>query len=140
MKIERDIEKKIRQKEEEAQRLREDLYKAEAYIEALQESLRLIKKTSGSGVEGESVRPGSLVDKARKLLRKTGSPLHVNELLRGMGKEVNKKNRTSLSGSLGSYVRQNYIFTRIAPNTFGLIEFGESEESIVDIPEGFGVD
>jgi len=77
-----------------------------------------------------------LIDKARTALRRVGKPLYIEELLRAMGKEVNKKNRVSLSGSLGSYVRQEYIFTRPAPNTFGLIEFDNSVEDA--IPEGFG--
>jgi len=132
MKAERDIEKRIKQKEEEVQRLKEELFKAEAYLEAMQESLRLIKKTS-SADGNDGIRPGSAVYKARAALRKVGKPLHVESLLRSMGKEVTKKNKVSLSGSLGGYVRQELVFTRPAPNTFGLIEFGEEE-----IPEGFG--
>jgi hypothetical protein len=134
MKIERDIEKRIKQKEEEVQRLKQELFKAEAYLEAMQESLRLIKRTSSTDAN-DGIRPGSSVYKARATLRKAGKPLHVDELLRGMGKEVSKKSKVSLSGSLGSYVRQQLIFTRPAPNTFGLIEFAEPEE---EIPEGFG--
>lgn len=135
MRAEQDIEKKIKQKEDEVQKLREDLGKAEAYIEALKESLRLIKKTSDPN---EGIRPGSMMYKVRSALRKEGKSLYVEELLKRMGMEVNKKNKVSLSGSLGSYVRQEIIFTRPAPNTFGLIEFDRLAESQDDIPDGFG--
>jgi len=136
MKAERDIERKIKQKEEEAQRLREDLLRAEVYIEAMHESLRLVKKTSNAEL-GNSIRPGSMIHKAQEILRKEGKPLYVGDLLNRMGREVTKMNRMSLSGSLGTYVRNKQVFTRPAPNTFGLIEFGNSAEDD-EPPEGFG--
>jgi len=146
MKAERDIERKIKQKEDEIQQLREQLFRAEAYLEALQESLKLIKRNADSD-SYEGVRPGSLVDKARRILLHAGKPLYVGDILKGMGKEVTKKTRASLSGSLGSYVRQGFIFTRPAPNTFGLIDFHEdTEENSAEnfdtdiLPEGFGVE
>ena len=135
MKIERDIEKKIRQKEEESQELRGKLLQAEAYLEAMQESLRLIKKTS-SADNGDTIRPGSMIHKAQLILRQEGKPMHVSALLERMGKEPTKPNRMSLSGSLGSYVRQSTVFTRPAPNTFALIEFEVPEEE--ELPESFG--
>lgn len=137
MRVERDLEKKIKQKIEEVQQLRENLYKAESYLEALQDSLKLFKKTSNAE-SNESVRPGSMVDKARKILLEANKPLYVGDILKGMGKEVNKGTRASLSGSLGSYVRENFIFTRPAPNTFGLIEFEDESEG--DIPDNFGLE
>jgi septal ring factor EnvC (AmiA/AmiB activator) len=138
MSAEKDLEKKIKQKEEETQRLKDDLRATEAYLEGMRASLRVIKKTSDAA-NGGTIRPGSMIDKARKALRQAGKPLYIEELLRKMGKEVSKKNRISLSGSLGSYVRDKNIFTRPAPNTFGLIEFDEIREDD-DVPEGFGQD
>lgn len=139
MRIERDIEKRIKQKEEEALRLREELVKAEAYIEAMQESLRLIKKTSNAD-DGIGIRPGSMIHKAQMVLRQEGKPLHVGDLLNRMGREVTKKNRMSLSGSLGTYVRNKQVFSRPAPNTFGLIEFDDSKlvPDQDELPEEFG--
>jgi predicted RNase H-like nuclease (RuvC/YqgF family) len=139
MKAERDIERKIKQKEEEVQRLREELVKAEAFIEAWQESLRLIKKDSNTE-NGNGIRPGSMIHKAQTILRQEGKPLYVGELLKRMGREVTKRNRMSLSGSLGSYVRNKQVFTRPAPNTFGLMEFGNSESASDqdELPDEFG--
>lgn len=139
MRAERDIERRIKQKKEEALRLREELFKAEAYIEAMQESLRLIKKTSNAE-DGIGIRPGSMIHKAQMVMRQAGKPLYVDDLLNRMGREVTKKNRMSLSGSLGTYVRNRQVFTRPAPNTFGLIEFEDlklvSDQD--DLPEEFG--
>ena len=132
----KDIEKIIRQKKEEIQRLKEKLLRAEVYLEAMQDSLRLIKKAPRIDQNDNIIRPGSMVHKARTALRKAGKPLHVNILLRTMKKEVNKKNKLSLAGSLGGYIRQKSIFTRPAPNTFGLIEFEQSHDD--HPPEGFG--
>lgn len=137
MKAEREIEKKIKQKEEDVRLLEKELIQAKAYLDAMRESLKLIGKSSAiNGVD--SVRPGSLVDKARAAIRKAGQPLHVDKILPAIGKDPSKKNKISLSGSLAFYVRQGTIFTRPAPNTFGLVEFEQSQGD--GPPEGFGED
>ncbi len=140
MKAIRDIKRKIAQKEDEVRDLRERLFKAEAFLDGLQESLRLFEKSSGVN-GGGGLRPNSTVDKVFKMLKQAGAPMHANDLLRAIGKEPTKKNKQSLAGSLGFYVRQGEIFTRPAPNTFGLVEFGEVEverELRNELPEGFG--
>lgn len=136
MRAEREIQKRIKQKEEEVGELRQKLVQAQAYLDAMKDSLRLIQKTSG-GNGSDSLRPGSLVDKARNAIQEEGKPLHVDKILKLIGKEVTKQNKISLSGSLASYVRQRIIFTRPAPNTFGLIELDETRD---ELPEGFGQD
>lgn len=133
MRAVRDIERKIKQKEEEIQKLREKLNRAEAYLEAMQESLRLLQRAT----KPDSLRPNSMVDKARKILRREGRPMHVSAILRAMGKEVTKDTKSSLSSSLGSYVREDEVFTRPLPNTFGLKEF-EDTENEEGLPDGFG--
>lgn len=137
MKVEREITKKIRQKEEEVISLKQQLLQAESYLEAMKESLRLIQKTSG-GNGTDSLRPGSLVDKARNAIREAGKPMHVDNILKKIGKDLTKDNKTSLSGSLGNYVRQGIIFTRPAPNTFSLLEFDDPSQD--DLPDSFGQD
>jgi hypothetical protein len=136
MRAEREIQKRIKQKEEEVSELRQKLVQAQAYLDAMKDSLRLIQKTSG-GNGSDSLRPGSLVDKARKAIQEAGKPLHVDKILKLIGKEATKQNKISLSGSLASYVRQRIIFTRPAPNTFSLIEIDETHD---ELPEGFGQD
>jgi hypothetical protein len=54
---------------------------------------------------------------------------------------LNKSTRAAVAGSLSAYVRNGEIFTRPAPNTFGLIEFGgKVETSLNGPPRGFGFD
>jgi hypothetical protein len=70
-------------------------------------------------------------------LRKAGKPLHITDILKGIGKTTSKKDRVSLSGSLGWYVRRNEIFTRPAPNTFGLKEMEDISKE--EPPDDFGL-
>jgi hypothetical protein len=88
----------------------------------------------------QALRPGSAVAKARDAIKKAGKPLHVTEILHAIGSEVDKKNRISLSGSLFGYVRRGGVFTRPAPNTFGLQEFQNARmRAEAEPPLGFGV-
>jgi hypothetical protein len=69
--------------------------------------------------------------------------MHITEILKALNEPVDKKHRLSLSGSLSSYVRNSQIFTRPAPNTFGLIEMnksanGSEESGEFEVPEDFG--
>lgn len=135
MNIQREFEKKIKLKEEEARELEQRLAQTRAQLDAFREALRIVSR-SADGTSGDNLRPGSLVDQARKKLLEVGKPLHVDKLLIAIGKENNKNNKTSLAGSLGQYVRQGIIFTKPAPNTFGLKEFEEMNQD--DVPENFG--
>ncbi|MGH8012745.1 MAG: hypothetical protein ACREQ4_09625, partial [Candidatus Binataceae bacterium] len=68
------------------------------------------------------LRADSAVAKARELILKAGGPVHINDLLVALGKAVNHNTKAALAGSLSDYVRKNHVFTRPAPNTFGLLE------------------
>jgi hypothetical protein len=94
---------------------------------ALQE-LEAVKKTlpeeEGDERQPEiALRKGSDASQARDALRKERKPLHVDDLLRAAGKEVNKKTRASLAGQLGLYARKNQVFIKTGPNEFGLLEW-----------------
>jgi hypothetical protein len=134
MNVQKELEKKIKQKEDDVRRLEHELIQARAYIDALRESLKLISRSTDSAII-DTIRPGSLVDQARVIIRKAGHPLHVDKIISGMGKENSKKVKSSISGSLGQYVRQGIVFTRTNPNTFGLKEF---EDQPPDFPDDFG--
>lgn len=138
------LTKQIEKKQAEIQRLEDDVREAEtklrearAYVQALNDVLKTIPKEEKDAnattlpAAVRELRHGSDVAKARDALLKAGAPLHISELLPAIGKPVNKQSRVSLSGSLGAYARDQIIFTRTAPNTFGLIEFqntGSREE------------
>ncbi len=93
------------------------------YLNALQDTLKLAPGSNGNANGNAELRTGSLVALAREILRKAGKPMHVREILKDMEKEATRNNRVSLSGSIGGYIRRNQIFTKTAPNTFGLKEF-----------------
>jgi hypothetical protein len=121
------IQDRLRKKEQEIQALEEKLRAAKVYIQALQDVIRLMEEddnASESVQQEASLKPGSAVAKARELILAKGTPLHISDLLLALGKESTRESRASLTSSLAAYVRRGEIFTRPAPNTFGLAELG----------------
>jgi hypothetical protein len=135
MYLRKEFEKRIERKREEIAVLEKQLSEAKAYLMALEDSVKLVSK-AGENEDGNTVnlRPGSDLAKAREFLQGVGKPAHLSKIVEGIGKELNKANRVSLSGSISGYVRKGVIFTRPAPNTFGLVEFEVEAEP----PPGFG--
>src|SRR5580698_6206937 len=116
------LEKRIEEKQNEVWHLRRQIRDAEVFIQALEEAVGLLPKEPAD--DGPiTLRPGTNVDKARLALIAKGSPMHITELLKALGKPDDNDGRAALSGSISAYVRKNQIFTRPAPNTFSLIEF-----------------
>lgn len=136
------IEAQLAKKESEILMLEEKLKSAKVYIRALQDVMREIDRgTSSEESDGDVVlRRGSLADGARDLILDRGSPMHIDDLLKALGKVVTRETKASLTGSLAAYVRKGEIFTRPAPSTFGLVELNhfESEEAASEPPVGFG--
>lgn len=131
MQIQREIERRVEKKRQEIADLQKRLHAAESYLSALLDTLKMLPK------EGEAapvLRPDSDLARARDFIRSKGRPQHVSEILKGINKDLNHANKISLSGSLGGYVRKGNIFTKTAPNTFGLIEFEKTEEKMETDP------
>ncbi len=120
------VQKEIEKKQEEVRGLEGQILECNAYIQACQDTLKMIPKDQEPSSTEVTLRHGSLVAKARDVIRSAGKPLHVGEILAAMGKPEGKKNRLGLSGSLSAYVRDGKIFTRPGPNVFGLIELSEN--------------
>lgn len=141
MKFRDDLLKRIEKKELEIRDLEKQLAAAQAYLQALQETIRMLPKEprTGQSPPAQVLRPGSGVAKAREAILKAGKPLHISDLLKALGRPVDKNSRVSLSGSLSGYVKRNEIFTRPAPNTFGLIELNHSQMPEDEPPDDFGV-
>ena len=138
MSIRSELEKKITRKQEEIATLERSIEAAHSYLQALQDTLKwLPKEASDTQASTHQLREGSDMAKARDLIREAGRPLHISEILKGLGKEDTKEAKLSLSGSLSGYVRQQRVFTRPSPNTFGLIG-PLSNMSLPDPPENFG--
>lgn len=134
------IEEKLRRKEAEIQALDEKVKAGRIYIQALRDVLRLLSEDeSQEGSADTTLRSGSAVAQARDAISAAGAPMHVDDLLTAMGKEPTREAKSSLIGSLSAYVRRGEIFTRPAPNTFGLTEMEQAEPVIEDgPPSGFG--
>ncbi len=140
MHIREQFQRLLDRKHQEIRNLELQLEKAKTYVEALQDSMRLLPK---DGTSGEAtLRPDTTLAKTRDLLRKAGTPMHISEILKALGAGTDSKQILSLGGSLAGYVRKGKIFTRPAPNTFGLIEMnGKSDLKVEeDIPDDFGSD
>ena len=136
------IHEKLKKKEQEIQSLEEKLRAARIYVQALQDILKLVGADSPAEPAESAIKAGSAVDKAREAILRKNKPLHINDLIEAMGKEVTRKSRASLTSSIAAYVRRGEIFTRPAPNTFGLVELGHKTPGVVahqpQPPQGFG--
>ena len=126
MQLQREIDRRIDKKRLEILELEKQLGEAKAYLLALLDTAKWLPK---SGDKEVTLRPGSDLARARDFIKVHGRPQHVTDILKGLGKEVNKPNRISLSGSLSGYARKGAIFTKPAPNTFGLIELENGGEN-----------
>ncbi len=114
-----------------------ELTRMKAYLDGLQDSLKLLPQ-EGAVSQSKALRDGSDLAKARDILKQEGKAVHLDELLRRIGKEANRNNKGALGGSLSGYVRKGQIFTRPGPNVFGLLEF-ENVNAPEAPPEDFGL-
>ena len=134
------ISERLRKKQQEIQSLEEKLRSARVYVHALQDILKLIGNGKEEASNKSNLRAGSGVAQARDVILKKGVPVHINEILSALGKEFSRASRASLTSSIAAYVRRGELFTRPAPNTFGLVELGHTSVSNLDSepPIGFG--
>lgn len=137
MGLRKEFQKRIEKKQQDIEQLKGQIREAEIYIQALQDSLKLLPKEDEDHNTPRTLRLNSNLAKSREAIKRGGQPLHISELLKIIGLENNKKNRLSLSGSLASYVRRKEIFSRPQPNTFGLLELGHVASQ--EPPPGFGL-
>lgn len=139
----RQIEKLIEKSEDEILSWQVAIDYKKSYIQGLRDTLKYLPKDAVA-VEESQLRPGTTLAKTYDFLREQGSPVHVMEILKALGKEPTNKNRVSLSGSIGFYVRRKQFFTRPAPNTFGVIDAPANLQrnglSVDEPPEGFGIE
>lgn len=140
MTIRDQFQKLLDRKQQEIQELEMSLEKAKTYAQAIQDSMRLLPKNPSLNEEEQALRPGTALAKTREILKASGKPMHITEILKALNQPIDKKHRLSLSGSLSTYVRKSQIFNRPAPNTFGLMEMSTStaEEGGVELPDDFG--
>jgi hypothetical protein len=132
MGLREEFQKRIDRKQQEIEEIQLKLKEANSYLQALLDTMKLLPKDASVIGTSQILRPGTALAKARDAIKKAGHPLHVSEILKALGKPPDKKYRISLGGSLSGYVRKGEVFTRSAPNTFGLIELGSKPSSLED--------
>jgi hypothetical protein len=131
MDFRKELTKRIKKKESEnldietqITNLQNQLDRNKSYLQGLYDSLGLLPKDEEETGKSEvQLRANSDLAKSRDALRLAGHPLHIKELLTAIDKPITQSSKVSLSGSISFYVRKKQIFTRPAPNTFGLREF-----------------
>lgn len=121
MSIRKEIERKIERKRAEVEELQRQVDAGKAFIDGLQEALRLTPPDEDAPVV--ELRQGSDLESVRNILRQETKPMHIDSIIVKMQKDYTGNMRAGLAGSLSSYARRNKVFTKTAPNTFGLIEF-----------------
>ena len=140
MSVRTEIEKRIERKRRELVDLEQSMREARVYIQALEDTLKILPREGVNDGSADSVlRPNSNVARARDAILRAGSPLHVSAILETLQKPPTKSARAAISGALGAYVRRGEIFTRPAPNTFGLVELGTHAPD-EEPPGDFGLD
>ena len=136
------LQKLIDRKLAEIDRLEAQLRDARVYVQAVQDSFKLLPKEGNETISSKGLRPGSALAQVQEFLRREGAPQHISTILEFLGKPLDKQNRVSLSGSLGGYARDRRIFTKTGPNMFGLLEFeseaGHEQPELPGLPEDFG--
>lgn len=135
------IEERLRKKEQEVGALEDKLRSSRVYVQALKDILKMLGEDIIEAYDTESIlRTGSAVDKARRVILDRKEPVHIDEILEALGRDVTRESKASLTSSLAAYVRRRDIFTRPAPNTFGLAELGHVaiEDVEREPPASFG--
>jgi hypothetical protein len=137
MGLRENFQKLIDKKQQEIRGLELQLREAGAYIQGLQDSMKLLPRDGAAEKTEHTLRPDSTLSRTRDILKASRVPMPINEILKALGLPVDTKNRVSLAGTLSGYAKKKRIFTKTAPNTFGLLEF-ESTEEEDELPEEFG--
>jgi len=136
----RDIEKRIEKERQIIAGLQSQIKHSESFILGLQEALKVLPKdgTIKSSRRSGTIREGSDMAKIRELIKQTGRPMRISEIVTGLGRPDTKSNRMSISGSLGRYVRKGFVFSRPGANIFSLIDMKDNTSN--ELPPDFGAE
>src|SRR5947209_4024296 len=98
MAIPSELKKRLEKKQEELIELEGQVRETRAYIQALQDTIKMYPKEEQDIVQvpESNIRSGSLVAKARDVLKKKGTAMHVSDILKAIGQEDNKERRLSV--------------------------------------------
>lgn len=139
MGLKKELEKRIEKKRLEIAELKKQAELSEMYLQAMLDTYKLVPKDEDSGESIlKSPKAGTELAKAYLAIKTAGKPLHITDILKFMEKPPTQQNKTSLTGSLGAYVRRGDTFTRPAPNTFGLKVLEVAEPTALSLEENEG--
>lgn len=129
----------LRQKQQRAAELRQELTQIEAELAEARELLAAGKSQPSKararrvpvGTAKRPIQSNSSVDWAKRVLDMVKTPLEVDDLLGKIrqigGPQIQKP---TLVSNLSRYVKQGNTFNRTAPNTYGLIEWDRAATDI----------
>lgn len=138
MGIRQRLEEKIKKKEQEIADHESSIREAKAYMQAVNEALKLLPREQAKASTPERLlRPGASAHKALQVLKASDDPMHISDILRAIKMDNSKLNRISLGATLSRYSRNGEIFKKTGPNTFGLTE--KKYEGHEEPPEDFGL-
>jgi len=134
------VEDKLARKQREIVNLEQKIKDAKVYVRALKDVLRLMDGDSTSSSNESKLKEGSSAARAQQIILNIGRPLHIDDILVAMGKDITRGTKSSVTSALAAYARKGEIFIRTAANTFGLLELGhrEEQERQAHPPENFG--
>jgi len=132
MNLRKEFEKLIEKKRAEIDDAQKSIASAEAYIQAMTDAIKKLPKDDTSPAVSP-VRPGSDVEKVRDAILSAGKPLHISEIIAALGRVDDADSKAKIAGLLGWYTSKGKVFTKTAPNTYGLVEIAPP-----DLPPDFG--
>jgi hypothetical protein len=131
------FQKRIDEKRQEISSLQNRIRDLKVYVQAVEDTMRLLPRENQE--RSGDLRSGTNIHKAYEALCERGEPMHIGEIVKAIGKSDEHDNRVALGGSISAYVRKGQLFTRPAPNTFGLLEFPRKPSAEVP-PPNFGAE
>src|SRR2546422_10569372 len=96
MAIREEIQKRIDRKRDEVVEFEVRIREATIYIQALEETLKLLPREQGDAAVGTNaleLRVGSKVAKPREFLKRVGHAEHILDILRAIGEQPTHANR-----------------------------------------------
>jgi hypothetical protein len=83
----------------------------------------------------QATRRGARQQQIFDVLEKRGKPMHSWDILRMLGRPVDRANRSFVHSTLISLIRKKDRFCKTAPNTFALLKWAKSKRTEVAKPK-----
>jgi hypothetical protein len=114
-----ELDTAITKEEAKNRRLRSDLTESNARLKILREARRVLRGEQPTG------KKTTIADAIEDVLRKAGTPMHVDDLLKALRKRGGHHShvaKESITTALWRLVKQKRRFRNVAPNTFALLK------------------